>query len=795
VHAQALSNSDLSLLESHITGADTLSEGQLYEIRDTLIENADQVSATGTAFEAAFATIQLYETNRGALFTTEGTSRYNLAITEGDGLALERTMHELYLAVFDAFNADLINDHLDIVDGLAFGSASYFPGEVAPPTDSESIYEMQINASVPEDWGRPNLYSELPARRPTGTYLSAGTIAEVIVPSELVDKGYQVRVGAHSWDLTAKNSQRRVGRASVLYPITSTVTRVANPLGGNIYIEVPHLADEGVVTIGFKNTVRAPFFSARSFDEMTNEEWQTTERHHPGAFTDIESDKVMLSVPSRWIRDFDDPVSLMEGYDADMDVVSRFMGKPLVRNKTIAFMQVDVLFRGNAFFPGYPMSNYASFDSATPSPPLTRADVINSTFMHEQGHATYMTKFANEVEAAVHNLYVAVATENYGYSIQEAFGTSLSHSKSVDVSLTDALNSWVLRDSFLNNVSMDRSEAGYRFAGHADYVEIMDLFGVEVMESFNRQLNVDFIETGTDVSRNNHQVDDRILRLSRAAGADLTPLLHMWGATPEDAEFLRNQMEIENLPASQKIYDRMMSYTETVPVTQAQYNTFYNEMVGSLWNREFWDPMADNFDPARGNNAIARIEELVDIYFPDGRPDGSAPTDPEPVPAPPTPAPPPSPTPSDAPIVAFSDANFSGQAWPMTAGEYDISAVSNSPIGNDAISSIQIAPGYSVNACIHSGFRICQTFTASVSELGNANNQFSALEVVSDTGFGDWALCANENQQCDFSGTKTVAYGDGDSWSYREESNGVECNNSTFGDPKPGTVKSCYITD
>jgi len=60
---------------------------------------------------------------------------------------------------------------------------------------------------------------------------------------------------------------------------------------------------------------------------------------------------------------------------------------------------------------------------------------------------------------------------------------------------------------------------------------------------------------------------------------------------------------------------------------------------------------------------------------------------------------------------------------------------------------------------------------------------------------GDWVFCANENEVCDFVGTKEVAYGDGENWFYSEEENGVNCTNGTFGDPIRGTVKSCFYNE
>lgn len=56
-----------------------------------------------------------------------------------------------------------------------------------------------------------------------------------------------------------------------------------------------------------------------------------------------------------------------------------------------------------------------------------------------------------------------------------------------------------------------------------------------------------------------------------------------------------------------------------------------------------------------------------------------------------------------------------------------------------------------------------------------------------------YTRCASENQRCSFSGTKTVAYGANGQFNYKSGiTGGINCNNSTFGDPIPGVVKSCY---
>jgi len=58
---------------------------------------------------------------------------------------------------------------------------------------------------------------------------------------------------------------------------------------------------------------------------------------------------------------------------------------------------------------------------------------------------------------------------------------------------------------------------------------------------------------------------------------------------------------------------------------------------------------------------------------------------------------------------------------------------------------------------------------------------------------GAWIPCANEGGTCSFSGTQAVAFGASGHFAYGVYTNGVACNTG-FGDPAPGTSKSCYTS-
>ncbi|SHO55437.1 pectate lyase family protein [Vibrio quintilis] len=55
-----------------------------------------------------------------------------------------------------------------------------------------------------------------------------------------------------------------------------------------------------------------------------------------------------------------------------------------------------------------------------------------------------------------------------------------------------------------------------------------------------------------------------------------------------------------------------------------------------------------------------------------------------------------------------------------------------------------------------------------------------------------YTYCAGEDETCQFSGTRKVAYGASGKFNYQLATNSISCDNNTFGDPIYGTVKACY---
>jgi hypothetical protein len=56
-----------------------------------------------------------------------------------------------------------------------------------------------------------------------------------------------------------------------------------------------------------------------------------------------------------------------------------------------------------------------------------------------------------------------------------------------------------------------------------------------------------------------------------------------------------------------------------------------------------------------------------------------------------------------------------------------------------------------------------------------------------------WSECAREGGTCTFSGTREVRYGTTEKYTSTQATNGVVCNNITFGDPAVGLLKTCWV--
>ncbi|NIQ73957.1 MAG: hypothetical protein GWN80_00020, partial [Gammaproteobacteria bacterium] len=677
----------MSQLKDHMTGVVPLTGAEIEGLTAIFVDNDVFLDENMTVMAEAFDLVSYYEVNTGPLFinpqTAGGFARDQQG---GDGFELDRAIFTVQQAIHDRiFDAENCQSCQPLFDGKKFETADFFPGACAAPADPQATYDVNINATVPEFWGKPVAFATDPARRPTGFYLAPGSIGEVTVPPSMVNQGFSILVGAHTWDKSVKSTIQRFDRVTKTFPVMSEVTSIANPFGGGIYIVVPYKANLGIVTVQIANAVPSPFFSATSFHQTTLQEWTDVERHYPGPWADFESDKFMMQVPTSWIYNYADPVTQMQGWDLAMDGFSELLGFPLVRNRTVLYVQPDISIAHGAYGIGYPQVNQTYNPDAPTngnSNHFFLTDPIGwSTTYHELGHAQLFSKFPGHAEATVNLPYVYIATEKFGMPLVEAFTKSMVLAYLENMSVDQAALTWFVTENFRNGNPMDISntelnEVRYQHRGYGRYVDMAGLFGWNVLSDFYYQEHLDYM-AGTPGDGLDY-TDSRILRLSKAAGVNLTPLIHCWGVHPVNPGELQVAIALEGLPLSQAIYDRLVHYKDIIPADNAEfwdhYLTIYpSQPEGGNPNYQYgwYNVWKYIYDETHGTAAKNAMQDIIDLYY---TPDTDPPT--------------PNPATFASPPAAVSDTEITMTATTGsdTTGpvEYFFDEISGNPGGTDS---------------------------------------------------------------------------------------------------------------
>ncbi len=588
----------------------------------------------------AFEIVKFYEKGgEGALFINEDTKKGLIRATP-KGKEIHFAIAEIQQGLMDyVYTSENLEKYPEIFANTKFETSKNFPGQALPAEDPTLVNKAKIKAQNRESWGSPFAYETALARRPTGYYAPAGSIVTVIVPKSIVGQGYNIRIGSHSWDNAKKPKMLRLDRISLVYPINSTETLVANPMGGGIYIEVPYLSDLGIVDVGIKNAIKSPFFSARSFDKTTLEQWQNVECKATAPWADFESDKFMMNMPTKWIYDFDDPISLMKKWDSAMDAVIDLRGwADTQRDKTILYLQADLQLRGGAFYPGYPQTN----DVYKPSLPengnkkhyyLTGPEDSHSSCFHELGHAVRITKFRGETEAIVNFLYVAIMNQKFGMDLDTAFMKSFYTGHNIK-SLAEVAQMWLVKDNFragkeMNCTNKPGDEMKYQYTGYAKYVDYVDIFGWDALNSFFRAYELDYMGNKEFFPKavNQDNVDNRIFNLSKAAGCDVRPLIHFWGIQPENPKALEGRILNAKLKPSKEIYDKLLSYKSIVPANNAEFKILANKLYpkklkedeATIKNGMGWYfSYLEKYNESHAEESRNAVQSIIDTYFPKG---------------------------------------------------------------------------------------------------------------------------------------------------------------------------------
>ena len=262
--------------------------------------------------------------------------------------------------------------HLPADRVRALPAAAAFPGLV-PDAAPRVTRTVTVDTHVP-DW------------HSTGLYAAPGETITVTVPEAAAGLGLEVRIGAHTDALWQLPKWERAPEITRVFPLRAARTVAANAFGGPVYVVVPAGCKAGLVSVSISHAVEAPLF-VRGRTGLAA--WRQTVRNAPAPWAELQGNNVILSVPSRVVRDLDDPEALMALWDRILDGYADFAGIPRRRTRPERYC-TDLQISAGYMHSGYPIMTGldVASDFVSTHVILTNGDGKTKSwgFFHEMGH-------------------------------------------------------------------------------------------------------------------------------------------------------------------------------------------------------------------------------------------------------------------------------------------------------------------------------------------------------------------------------------------------------------------------
>lgn len=376
-------------------------------------------------------------------------------------------------------------------------SAAFFPGEV-PSSAPRVERDIEVDLSVP-DW------------HSTGLYAPPGRVIVVTAPSDA--QGCGVRIGCHTDHLWHHDTWKRVPDISRHWDLEPGANKVASAFGGLIYIQVPR-KKSGTATFTVRGAVESPRYV---LGQTTDEQWKKS-REAPGPWGELESSKVILSVPSESLRTLENPEALMQFWDKISDAHATLAMISLDPTRPHRFV-ADVQISAGYMHSGYPIMTH--LDAADDMTQLEKLSRGSWGLLHELGHnhqeGDWTFAGTGEVTCNLFALHAidTICTPKQGERGHGGVDNPPSLAKYLDDGAK--FDEWK-REPFL--------------ALHM-YVQLQNAFGWETFQNVFAEYQT---LKGNERPKNDDEKRDQwMVRFSRACGHNLGPFFEKWGVPTSEA--------------------------------------------------------------------------------------------------------------------------------------------------------------------------------------------------------------------------------------------------------------------
>jgi hypothetical protein len=393
----------------------------------------------------------------------------------------------------------------------AHPSAATFPGPVPADATRETV-TVSLNPRVP-GW------------HSTGLYAAPGEVVTVRVPAGSANAGWKIRIGAHSDTLWHLDSWKRFPDISRSYAVKAAETKVASAFGGLLFVETPKASDGAEVKVEFAGAVRAPHYV---HGKTTLAEWKQI-RAAPAPWGELETKKIVLSLPASVLRDLEDPVALMTVWDETLDLVADLAAIPKNRPRAERIV-CDEQISAGYMHSGYPIMTWLDMPRRLVSEAHMRKG--DWGIGHELGHNHQVPDWTFEGTGEVTcNLFTMYVIDRIG-------GTKPANGR---VGLP------VVAEKFAKYTAGGKPDfakwQGDPFLALAMYVQLQHAFGWDAYKKVFAEYRA--LPAGEKPKGTTERIDQWMVRFSKTVNRNLGPFFQSWGLPVTDAALA----SIAKLPA------------------------------------------------------------------------------------------------------------------------------------------------------------------------------------------------------------------------------------------------------
>lgn len=401
---------------------------------------------------------------------------------------------------------------LDEIKGLppekvtAHPAAAAFPGAVARDAKRGSAV-VEVDTAIP-GW------------HSTGLYAAPGELVKVGVGEQAVNGGLKVRIGCHTDQIWDAEEWRRCPEITREFPISGALTNAANAFGGLVYIDVPEGCALGEVNVTLGGVVQAPHYVLGKTDAK---QWRETIRNYPGPWAELETSKVILTVPGEYVRTLDDPHELMAFWDQVMDACADLAARPRKRERPERYV-TDTQISAGYMHAGCPIMTHLDIAPVLVDKKAILANTHGGIWglFHEMGHnhqsGDWTFDGTGEVTENLFTLYV--------------YETVCGRTTDQHPELNGEKRAEKLRKYFSDGAKFDDWKSD-PFLALIMYMQLEEAFGWEAFKDVFAEYRA--LPDAEGPKTDDEKRDQWMVRFSREVGKDLGPFFEAWGV-PVSAE-------------------------------------------------------------------------------------------------------------------------------------------------------------------------------------------------------------------------------------------------------------------